>query len=127
MIVVTQPPQSPDFNIMDLTMWYSLQSRVHKVRAKHATSGVIGVRAAVHDIFDSFDRSTVLKGYGGLYANFNACLAHDGDNRYPRVKGHVRSKILRGERVDVVDFTREELLTKKAAVEAYYAQFEQQA
>jgi hypothetical protein len=40
MIVATQPPQSPDFNVMDLSMWYSLQSQVHRVRFEHATTGV---------------------------------------------------------------------------------------
>ena len=85
MIVETQPPQSPDFNIMDLSIWYSLQSQVHRVRFAHATNGVLGVRAALHDIYDSYPSDKVVLGFGGLWANFNACFAHDGDNRYPRV------------------------------------------
>ena len=123
MIVETQPPQSPDFNVMNLSIWYSLQSQVHKVRYEHATTGVLGVRAALHDIYDAYPSEKVVLGFGGLWANFNACLAHDGDNRYPRVRGHVRAKHHARQPLNVVDFTRDQLHAKKAAVEAYYAQF----
>lgn len=122
MIVETLPSQSPDFNIMDLSLWYSFQTQVHKMRFEHAREGLAGVRVAMHDVYNSYDRTKVEKAFGGLWANFNACLEHNGDNRYPRVKGSVRAKYERGERLDVVHFTRRELLEKKHAVERYHAQ-----
>jgi hypothetical protein len=45
----------------------------------------IGVKAVSHDIDDAYPSEKVVLGFGGLWANFNACLAHDGDKRYPKV------------------------------------------
>jgi hypothetical protein len=92
----TQPAQSPDFNICDLAIFNSLQKRVDRIK-EDSDRSLESLWEITKKVFDDYPKETIEICYGHLYANYNECLLHHGDNRYKNPHNQIRSKYARGE------------------------------
>jgi hypothetical protein len=77
---VTQPPNSPDLNILDLGLFASLKSKVWamKFRATNIELLVQKITAA----FEDYPSETLTHIWAQLYAIYNAVLKQSGGNKY---------------------------------------------
>jgi hypothetical protein len=91
-IVVTQPPQSPDLNILDLGFFNSLKKRVSSLKFQATTINML--ISKVESAFDEYDLSTLDHIWAHLFACFNAILGDMGSNQYsaPHVKLRKRGR-----------------------------------
>lgn len=90
---VTQPPQSPDLNILDLGFFHSL-----KVRVRHIKNRAFNIDDLIRNInqaYEEYDAATLDDIWGHLYANYNEILIDNGGNQFPppHVKGRTLQKI----------------------------------
>lgn len=92
----TQPAQSPDFNICDLAIFNSLQKRTDRLK-KQSDHSIDGLWDAVQNVFQQYPKEIIEICYGHLYANYNQCLKHAGDNRYKNPHDDVRLKHSKGD------------------------------
>lgn len=115
----TQPSQSPDFNICDLALFNSLQKRTDRLKAEGEESLVV-LWEVVQRVFIEYEKETIQVCYGHLYANYNECLAHDGDNRYKNPHEKVRAKFRRGEPLNKCKLDFETYHRMRAEVLLYF-------
>ena len=64
-------------------------------------------------MFEEYPKETISIEYGHLYANYNECLKHNGDNRYKNPHDGVRKKFSYGERLNKCNLTYDEYLALK--------------
>ncbi|VEU43698.1 unnamed protein product [Pseudo-nitzschia multistriata] len=76
--VKTQPPNSPDMNVLDLGFFNSIQSLQYKKRSKDIDHLI----ANVEEAFDECKRETLNNVFLSLQACMEASLGVDGDNNY---------------------------------------------
>jgi hypothetical protein len=103
-----QPPNSPDLNICDLAVLNSMQKRVDKLNKKSRES-FDALIDNVTDVFYTYDAEGVKIIYGHLYANMNESLKHFGCNNYRAPHSQVRQQHNRGEPLDRVTLTIDEI------------------
>lgn len=82
--MVCQPPRSPDFNILDLGFFNSIQSLQYK---KHTTE-IDGLITAVNEAFNEVSYKTLDKCFITLQKVMETTINHGGGNDFqlPRVK-----------------------------------------
>jgi len=61
-------------------------------------------------VFKEYPKESISIEYGHLYANYNECLKHNGDNRYKCPHDGVRKKFSNGERLNKCNLTYDEYL-----------------
>jgi len=90
--LVTQPAQSPDLNILDLSFFHALKSRASKVknRARNIDELITNITAE----YDVYDRHTLDHMWAHLYACWNCILKDNGGNQYkaPHSGSRIRHK-----------------------------------
>jgi hypothetical protein len=117
----TQPAQSPDFHICDLALFNSLQKRVDRIKDQ-ADKTLDMLWNVTKEVFDSYPKETIQICYGHLYANYNECLKHDGDNRHKNPHDGVRTKFARGEPLNRCCLTFEQYVHLKVETENWLVQ-----
>ena len=78
--VERQPAQSPDFNVLDLGFFHSLQVRASQIKAGGNLQDIVD---AVTTAFHNHDPSTLKRVWQALFHVFDATLRHDGGNDFP--------------------------------------------
>jgi len=89
---VKQPARSPDFNVLDLGAWTSLQSRVELLRYSSQSRGrmVDGIVEAVEDAWEKWDSAPKLTNlYSKLSATLEATRAARGGNMFSEPRGKI--------------------------------------
>lgn len=88
--IVSQPAQSPDFNVLDLGLFSVLQSLQ---QSKRMTS-VPSIITAVKEAFNELKRETLDNTFLTLMSVMEQCLANEGGNQYstPHLKKAVRRR-----------------------------------
>ena len=76
--VTTQPPNSPDLNVLDLGFFNSIQSLQYKKRSKDIDHLIANVEKA----FDETEREALNNVFLSLQACMEATLGAEGDNNY---------------------------------------------
>ena len=69
-LYTTQPPQIPDFNINDLSIFDSLQKKTHKLR-RDSNQNILDLWGNVATIFEQYSMDTITIGFGHLLACCN--------------------------------------------------------
>ena len=118
MTISFQPPNSPDLNICDLTFFVSLQARSD--RLKKDKKGVQGLMDAVEEAFDEYDRDTLERLFGHLYACYNEILKCEGSNQYDQPHAGVRKNQASGADLDLVCIDRNEYKRLKRMIATYF-------
>ena len=75
----TQPSNSPDLNICDLSFFNSLKKRADIL--KRNSKNIEDLIGAVQLSFSQYDQETLKISYGHLYACFKEILKSKGDNQ----------------------------------------------
>ena len=97
---VFQPARSPDLNVLDLCLFWSLAKRSDVLkRDAHNVDDLIG---AVDEIFDQWPWDIQERGYGCLAASWQAILDSKGGNEHSVPHIGVRKKMSEGK--DSMDF-----------------------
>jgi len=117
---VPQPAQSPDFNVNDLGLFNSLKKRVNHLKAGNDKS-LSSLYEAIHKVYDDYPSETISIIFGHLYANYNACLQSDGDNKYKSPHENVRQRFAAGESLNTCCLSFEEYTHRKAELEEWFA------
>jgi hypothetical protein len=76
----TQPAQSPDTNICDLSFFNSIQHRIHNL--KQNAKNIDQLIAKVFTAWAEYDYETLDHIWGHLFACYNSILRDAGDNKY---------------------------------------------
>ena len=69
-LYTTQPPQSPDFNINDLSIFNSLQKKTYKLR-RDSNQNILDLWEKVATIFEQYPTETIVIGFGHLFCCYN--------------------------------------------------------
>ena len=77
-VVVTQPAQSPDLNVLDLGFFRSLQSRVHS----SSTNNMAELIDEVERMYWEYDAITMERVWQSLFNVYNSILQVGGGNEY---------------------------------------------
>ncbi|ETI38655.1 hypothetical protein F443_15671 [Phytophthora nicotianae P1569] len=77
-VVMFQPPNSPDLNVLDLGFFASIQS----IQYKKIISGIENLILAVKDAFDSVDIETIDNIFVTLAKAMECIIKEKGDNTY---------------------------------------------
>lgn len=77
-IVVTQPAQSPDLNVLDLGFFRSLQSRV----CSAASTSLADMTDNVERLYWEYDAATMERVWQSLFSVYNCILQHKGGNQF---------------------------------------------
>jgi hypothetical protein len=88
--MVTQPPQSPDLNKLDLCFFWSLQKRADKLKWNAKT--VDALVAAVQQAFTDYDAETLERCHGCLIADYMEVLKCKGGNDFRTPHSGVRKR-----------------------------------
>jgi hypothetical protein len=88
LILETQPAQSPDLNLCDLSIFASLQARQQQVW----TTTVDGLIKAVGEVWDAYDWQSVERAWFVLFGVYDLILEHKGDNGYKLPHNGVRKR-----------------------------------
>jgi hypothetical protein len=85
-----QPAQSPDLNILDLGLFWSLKCRVRSIkqRAQNINELIINVTNA----YDNYDHQTLDHVWACLFEIYNLFLQDNGGNRYGLPHNHIRNR-----------------------------------
>jgi hypothetical protein len=88
----TQPAQSPDTNICDLSFFNSIQHRIHNL--KQNATNIDQLIAKVGTAWKEYDCVTLDHIWGHLFACYNSILRDSGDNKYkaPHTKLRVNAR-----------------------------------
>ena len=76
--LVTQPTQSPDFNVNDLGFFASLKSRVWRMNA----SSIDELVDPIFQQYEEYDRATLERVWQSLFKVYNQTLRKMGDNDF---------------------------------------------
>ena len=87
LIVETQPAQSPDVNLCDLSIFASLQSRQQEVWTKDVQSLV----AAVEEVWENYPWQAIERSWITLFGVYDQILLHRGGNDFKIPHNGVRS------------------------------------
>jgi hypothetical protein len=93
--VVTQPPNSPDLNILDLGLFHSLKTQFYN-RGVTAQSMQPFVDGVVEE-YEKYKPQTLLNIWAEQYAVWNAILRVQGENDYELPHTQITKKARRGE------------------------------
>jgi len=116
---ITQPAQSPDFNINDLAIFNSLQKQSWRLK-EEGNRSLEGLLDAVQRAWDKYLKESISIAYDHKFACYNQCLKHDGDNRYKSSHAQVRKKFLKGELLNQADIYYNEYLHLRQKMQAYF-------
>jgi hypothetical protein len=85
-----QPAQSPDLNVLDLGLFWSLKCRVRSIkqRAQNINELIINVTNA----YDNYDHQTLDHVWACLFEIYNLFLQDNGGNRYGLPHNHIRNR-----------------------------------
>jgi hypothetical protein len=78
LMVETQPAQSPDLNLCDLSIFASLQARQQQVW----TTTIDGLIKAVATVWEQYDWQTIERAWFVLFGVYDLILEHKGGNAY---------------------------------------------
>ena len=78
--VEQQPAQSPDFNVLDLGFFHSLQVRASQIKAGGSLQNIVD---SVTTAYCNHDPNTLEWVWQALFNVFDATLRHDGGNDFP--------------------------------------------
>jgi hypothetical protein len=112
---VTQPAQSPDFQICDLALFNSLQKKVDHLKAEDDHT-LLALWYATLAEFQNYPKQTISVCFGHLYANFNQSLLHNGGNNYPSPHAEVRKNLAQGLPLNKCIYTMQEYNQKSIEV-----------
>eukprot|EP00981_Chlorochromonas_danica_P009602 scaffold2775_cov171-Ochromonas_danica.AAC.2 len=79
---ITQPAQSPDLILLDLSFFQSLKSGVEALKVSAKTIDQLSEK--VQQAYDQYDRKTLDYIWAHLFACYNAILKDNGGNQYPK-------------------------------------------
>lgn len=85
-----QPPNSPDFNILDLGQFRAMQS----IQQQHQTRNIDELIAVVQNCWNNFPIHTSKKVWSSLQLVMNACITVDGRNSY-KLPHYAKEKFMR--------------------------------
>ena len=80
--VVTQPAQSPDLNMDDLSFFHSLASHVRKKLAALSRADKFDLKSAVEECFWEYESETLERCWLSIFAVYRGILTTGGDNTY---------------------------------------------
>lgn len=104
-----QPPNSPDFNINDLTFFRSLDQQANKLKSQAANDqryhGIAGLMEVVSLAFEEYNPDKIEAGFGTLFAVFRKVLDHRGGNNFRNPHDHVRDNMNSGNKLNFVHIT----------------------
>ena len=112
---VTQPAQSPDFQICDLALFNSLQKKVDHLKAEDDHT-LLALWNATLAVFVNYPKRTISICFGHLYSNFNECLRYNGGNNYPSPHAEVRKNFSKGLPLNKCIYSMQEYTQKKIEV-----------
>jgi hypothetical protein len=87
-VVETQPAQSPDLNLCDLSIFASLQARQQQIW----TATVDGLIKAVGDVWEDYGWEAIERAWFVLFGVYDLILEHQGDNKYKLPHNGVRKQ-----------------------------------
>ena len=96
-----QPARSPDLNKLDMSINRSLAAKVHNFKTRSNNLEELLVINVVRE-FDEYPISYLERAYAQTFANYRACLRHNGNNDYPSPHEGIRKKENPCE--DIVDY-----------------------
>jgi len=112
----TQPPNSPDLNILDLAIFNSIQKRVDKL--KFNCSNLVDFADKVEEIFNNYDKETLQSCFGHLYSCYNQILIHLGSNQYSSPHCGIRTKCENNQAINTVDINYDKYIELKGFCKA---------
>ena len=77
-VVVTQPAQSPDLNVLDLGFFRSLQSRV----CSASSTSLSDMKDNIERMYWEYDAQTMERVWQSLFSVYNSILQQKGGNQY---------------------------------------------
>lgn len=92
LIVETQPAQSPDVNLCDLSIFASLQSRQQQIWTKDVANLV----AAVEQVWEEYPWETIERSWVTLFGVYDEILKHRGGNDFKTPHRGARMQQSRG-------------------------------
>ena len=92
LIVETQPAQSPDLNLCDLSIFASLQAQQRRKR----TTTVKGLVDAVAAVWAAYDWQTIERAWFVLFGVYDLILQCEGDNKFKMPHNGVRDRQSKG-------------------------------
>lgn len=112
-IMLTQPAQSPDLNILDLAIFASLKRQQDIAVGRPGT--IDQLIKKIEKVWKDYPSNSITKAYAHLFANYNCILKHNGDNKYRQPHTGVSRRENRGERIidlsiDVEEYNRVTML-----------------
>ena len=115
----TQPPNSPDLNICDLSFFSSLQKRAD--RLKHGNHGNLeGLIDSVTTAFHDYPVETLTIAYGHQRSCYNEILRLEGCNKYKSPHDHVRQRFAQGLPLNLCNINITEYNRLKHIVDVYF-------
>lgn len=84
--IETQPAQSPDLNLCDLSIFASLQAR----QRQHWTASIDGLIETVLQVWEEYDWQTVERCWMTLCSVYTLILEHQGNNSFKLPHSGVR-------------------------------------
>ena len=93
--VVTQPAQSPDLNMDDLSFFRSLASKVRKKLANMRKANKFDLKSTVEECFWAYESEALERCWSCIYAVYRGILATGGNNKY-KTHGSVRKDARHG-------------------------------
>lgn len=112
---VSQPPNSPDLNMCDLTIFNSLCHDADRIKGGNH-GNIMGLKESVMQAFAEYDSKKISIGFGYLYACMNCILKLEGDNRYKSPLADVRKKFAKKLPLNTVDISYNEFCRLKTLV-----------
>jgi hypothetical protein len=116
---IRQPPNSPDLNICDLSIFYAMEKQVHRIKRRgHGT--IQGLADATTQVYNDFSRDTIEIAYGHQWAVFNEILRTEGSNDFKSPHAHVRTRYAAGEALNTCNVTLTRYNELRAQVNDYF-------
>ena len=91
--VETQPPQSPDLNLNDLSIFASLQAQQRATW----TYNIKDLLVAVQAVWEGYKWHTIELAWQTLFNVYNCILETDGDNNFKIPHTGARARLTRGD------------------------------
>jgi hypothetical protein len=124
MHILTQPSNSPDLNLCDLTFFRSLDCCVS--RMKHNAHSMVELMHLVVDdnFMMAYEDGKFERGFGHLYAVLRSILATRGSNDFRNPHDNVRMRHAAGECLNYVGMNNEQINVLINVVNNYFPQLE---
>jgi hypothetical protein len=88
--VINQPPQSPDFNVMDLALCNAISKQKDRLQRKSSTLQELVEN--VKTVFDNFSSDKIERIHAVKYATYREVLKVNGGNQYKVPHSGIRER-----------------------------------